>query len=119
MFEGSLIQGEDAAAHSEKQLYAQVAHGAGESLENIQICALGECSKTDAKGIWGFATEEAFAGGDVLFTVNGHGIDSAVVVNVPAGAKNVVIELENHGDEGVHAHSVVADGAEVTQHHHE
>ncbi len=102
--------------HSAKQVYAQVAHGAGEFLENIEICAVGECSKTDANGRWGFASEATFAGGDIAFTIKGHGIDTTTIITVPSGADNVEIEFENHGTEGVHAHSVVVDGVETAQH---
>lgn len=116
VFEGVLIQG-DAVVHAERDLLAQVAHGAGEFLENIEVCALGECSKTDANGRWGFATASRFAGGEVLFSIVGHGIDTSVVIDVPSGADNVVVEFENHGEEGVHAHSVLVDGAEAPQHH--
>lgn len=116
VFEGVLIQGEG-VVHAERDVVAQVSHGAGEFLENIEVCALGECSKTDANGRWGFATASRFAGGEVLFSIVGHGIDTTVVLDVPSGAENVVVELENHGAEGVHAHSVLVDGVEAPQHH--
>ena len=116
VFEGVLAQG-DGVVHSERDLLSQVAHGAGEFIENVEVCALGECSKTDATGRWGFATASRFAGGEVLFSIVGHGIDAAVVLDVPSGADNVVVEFENHGAEGVHAHSVLVDGTEAPQHH--
>jgi len=64
----------------------------------VQVCALGECSITDDKGQWGFSVDQSFPGGDVAFTIKGHGIDSAAVANIPATARDVFIELVREGE---------------------
>lgn len=103
VFQGSLVQG---------SATIRLAHDAGEAIEEVQVCALGECSTTDGNGQWGFRVEQAPT--EFELSVIGHGIDSKLTVIIPSTAKDVVIELENHA-EGIHAHSVVADGQGVDQ----
>lgn len=107
VFQGTLVQGPEATA--------RLAHEAGEKIEGVQICALGTCSTTDGNGQWGFGLETPPSA--IEFSAIGHGINSSWVIEIPATAKDVTIELENH-PEGVHAHSVLADGVEVLDTHH-
>lgn len=113
IFQGTLVQGED-------ETHSRLAHDAGEAIGEVQVCALGECSTTDGNGQWGFRVEQAPT--EFEMSVVGHEIDSKWTVIIPSTAKDVMIELENHAD-GVHAHSVIADGVEVEQgghtHQHE
>ncbi len=106
VLEGSLTQGSESS-------HARIAtkHSEGEPLESIEICALGSCSTTDATGHWGFLVEGAFTGGDVQFTVNGHGISASPIFHVPEGAENVVFELVHSGGV-VSATSITVDGVE-------
>ena len=106
--EGTLTQG-GAAEHS-----ANLKHESGEHIESVQICALGACSVTDSAGQFGFEAGAGFAGGEVLFTVNGHGIDTTSVVEIPAGAKEVIIDFQ-HAAGVVTATHVTVDGE--TSHH--
>ena len=98
VFEGFLDQGSD-SGHSAK---VNPRHSAGERIEEVDICAFGECSKTDAQGQWGFLVN-SFKGGEVLFSAVGHGIDDTFVVEIPESAKDVMLHLQNNGGQvGVH-----------------
>ena len=112
LISGSLNQGAEAAGHG-----LALKHGAGEHIESVQICALGGCSTTDVEGQWGFVTAETFEGGDVEFTVRGHGIDTRSMVTLPGGAGEIVIAFE-HLDGVVTAETITADGAAVEVHDH-
>ncbi len=111
VLQGSLIQGSEAS--SQKLSQPRVAHSAGELIPDVEVCALGACSKTDAMGRWGFAVDNVPA--EIQFTLTGHGISDMVSVSVPELAKDITIEFENLGDTDIVVHSVVADGAEVEQ----
>lgn len=108
VFEGELTQGA-AVDHSARN----VKHGANEPIESVKICALGRCSTTDGEGLFGFAGPSEFKGGDVLFSVDGHGILAEEVVNIPSGAKNVNIHFETSEKTEVHLHHLIVDGAAV------
>ena len=111
VLEGTLIQG---AGGSHARIATK--HSEGEPLEEVEICALGSCSTTDATGHWGFLAEGNFAGGDVLFTVNGHEISSSPVVSIPAGTQVANVEFI-HTDGVVSAHTLVFDGVEQVHSH--
>ncbi len=115
VIEGTLTQGDHEGA--ERASDPRVAHSAGEVIENVEICALGQCSITDATGQWGFQLPETFLGGEALFTVVGHGINSETVVTIPVGHSNVIVELVN-GENGVEVHHVGVDGEETAEHEH-
>lgn len=93
------------------------AHSAGQRIENVQVCALGECSVSDAQGQWGFVAGSNFAGGEVAFSIEGHGISTTSVVDIPAGANEVFIDFQHVEGGAVEAHHVTADG--VTSHNEE
>lgn len=118
LIQGTLVQGSKAVIHSLQNILVNNRHEAGEAIENVQVCALGECSTTDLDGGWGFVANEQFKGGELLLSINGHGISSSLVVDIPAGAENVEISLEHHEDGSVHAHSVIADGVEHQEEEH-
>ena len=90
-------------------------HGAGERIEEVEICALGECSTTDSEGQWGIVAPEEFDGGNVLFSVVGHGIDTTLVVDIPEGASEVSLDLQHLEDGTIEAEHITADGE--TSHH--
>lgn len=90
-----------------------VIHGAGQPIENVEVCTLGQCSMTDGLGQWGMPAPESFSGGEALFTVSGHGIDSRLVVHIPAGARDVALTFVNRGTHGVAATRMNADGVET------
>lgn len=115
VIEGTLIQG-SAASHG-RSINSSVAHTAGQTIESVRICALGQCSTTDANGAWGFATD--FEGGAVNFTLDGHGILAETAVDIPADSQDVFIEFENQGGNHVLAHTVTIDGEEDHDHSHE
>lgn len=112
VLQGSLIQGEDGEA-AETSSRIRLAHSAGEGIGEVEVCALGSCSTTDSMGRWGFAVPSTPTA--IPFTIVGHGIDQTATVQVPDGAAEVEIEFENHGSEGIHIHSVIADGNSIPQ----
>ncbi|MCB0322372.1 MAG: hypothetical protein KDD69_02330 [Bdellovibrionales bacterium] len=109
LFEGTLTQGSE-------ETHQRLAHGANEPLEEVDVCALGECSRTDIEGRWGFVADDTFTGGPVEFHVVGHGIDSTWVLEVPHGSSSIMLELVNRTD-GVHPESLMADGVAVEVEH--
>lgn len=70
-------------------------HGAGARIGAVEICGLGECFTTDDDGQWLILLPEEFKGGEVLLTVNGHGIASSVVVSLPGGITEALVELSH------------------------
>ena len=108
IFEGELTQGE-AVEHAARGFK----HGAGEPIGEVAVCALGRCSTTDSKGLYGFVGPKDFTGGDILFTVEGHGIQASSVVNVPSTAKSVYLHFETSASTEVHVHHMTVDGSEV------
>jgi hypothetical protein len=105
VFQGQLTQG-DAVAHAE----ATSKHGAGQNIENVEVCALGECSTTDDGGNWAFVAPEVFTGGSVEFTLNGHGLQTNVLVDVPEGSRDVFAHFERQGGNTVVVHHLMIDG---------
>ncbi len=105
---GTLIQGEGSS-------HARISpkHSASQPIEEVEICGLGSCSRTDALGGWGFLVEGGFVGGEADFTIVGHGIDAHSLVNLPAGAEDLVLALEHHGGT-VSAKLVSVDGVELS-----
>ena len=112
VFEGELTQGMG-ETHADRQDLNFVKHAPGEGIEDVQICALGKCSKTDANGSFGFGAPESYDGGEVEFSVSGHFTEAKQVINVPVGAKNVFIHFEKHSSSEVHIHHLMIDGKEV------
>ena len=90
LIEGILTEGGGAADHS-----LSLKHAAGENIEEVKICALGKCSHTDGQGQWGFVVNPDFTGGEVLFSIDGHGINTSTVVNIPEGADSLFIHFEH------------------------
>lgn len=113
VIEGQLTQG-GGVAHS-----AALRHGAGENIENVSVCALGECSVTDSEGRWGFVAPEGFTGGEVLFNIDGHGLLTSTIVPVPDNASVVEISLLRVGTNEVAISDIVADGESVFAHDHD
>jgi len=108
VFEGQLTQG-SAVDHAARL----VKHGENEPIEDVKICALGRCSTTDGQGMFGFSAPENFKGGEVLVSVDGHGILAETVVNIPNSGKNIFIHLESSTKTEVHLHHLMVDGTEV------
>ena len=109
-FSGLLTQGEAASHDSSNSLR----HDKGENIEEVEICALGECSVTDTQGLWGFVADQSFTGGTVLFTIKGHGIDTQSTVEIPTGASDVDIHFENVAGQ-IELHHLVVDGVTVSE----
>ena len=108
-FNGILNQGES-VAHSDNVLR----HAAGQNIENVEICALGECSTTDSNGAWAFEAPESFNGGEVEFTIKGHGIDTTQIVDVPDESSEIFVHFQRIGQNDVIVHHLIIDG--VNQH---
>lgn len=108
LIEGTLQQG-DVEMHAAG---LSLIHSAGERIDGVQICTLGECAQTDADGQWGLIAPEAFESGSIDISVLGHGIDAHLVVHVPEGALNVNLTLEHLGDGSVVATAMQVDGAD-------
>ncbi len=117
--DGVVVQGtltERGAGHS-AALLAEAKHSSGQLIEDVKVCILGECSITDGAGQWGVNVGE-FAGGDVTVVVDGHGIDSSVTTNLPASARDVVIDLDHAGNV-VSIAKLLIDGEDHTGHNHD
>ncbi len=108
IIEGLLTQGQ-AVVHSE----ARIKHGENQPLEEVKICALGRCSTTDGQGNYGFSAPEDFQGGDVLFTVDGHGILAETTVNIPSTGTDIFIHLQSSSKSEVRLHHILVDGVAV------
>jgi hypothetical protein len=118
LIEGTLTQ--NGGSHSEKHILTK--HIDGELIENVKICALGECSITDGKGQWGFALNSSFNGGEVFFTINGHGINATTIVSIPSTANEVFLDLQHMEDGEVKAEHITIDGETMhneNEEHHE
>ncbi len=109
VIQGTLTQG--GSGGHERIANGSLLHGAGSRIGEVTVCALGACSVTDSIGQWGFNTSSEFGGGEVLFTLDGHGIGDEVVVSIPEGASDVAIDFENTAD-GVKVEEMIVDGAE-------
>lgn len=119
LIEGTLTEA-GGAGHDRKLIYA---HTSGQRIENVEVCALGKCSTSDAQGQWGFVAPDSFNGGDVEFSIDGHGITTTSVVNIPAGASDVFIDFQHVEGGAVEAHHITVDGEtshqEDEEHAHE
>jgi hypothetical protein len=111
LIEGLLTQGEE-VEHSR----ANLRHSAGENIGEVSICALGECSVTDDQGLYGFLAPATFVGGEILFSINGHGIETTKVVTIPEGASDVYLHFE-HSHNQVIIHHMMVDGERVDAEH--
>lgn len=98
---------------------AYLKHASGQAIESVTICALGECSTTDAEGQWGFVVDNSALGTEVLFSINGHGIDAETIVSLPTAADEIFIHF-NHVEGGtVAVHHLLTDGGEIESHEEE
>jgi hypothetical protein len=113
LIEGTLTEAGGAAAAESRSLMLR--HSSGQRIEDVQICALGECSTTDGEGQWALVTGDVFAGGEVLFTVKGHGIDTTAVVAIPNSAREVFVDFQHVEGGAIEAQHVTVDGE--TSHH--
>ena len=90
-------------------------HSENENIENVEICALGQCSTTDSAGLWGFVADNSFTGGTILFTIKGHDIDDLISVTIPTGANEVDIHFENRSENKIELHHLIVDGVSVSE----
>lgn len=111
---GTLIEGTlTEAGGAGHRIAALLRHSEGARIEDVVICALGECSVTDGEGQWGFVIPGNFPGGDVLFTIEGHGIDTESTFSIPANASEVVLDLVHVAGGLVTATHMTVDGAHL------
>ena len=113
VLEGTLIQGE-AITHGR----FLPKHSSGEPIDEVEVCALGACSVTDATGHWGFFVPGESGGEEIEITVRGHEIDSSVIVAIPADTEVAILDLMHEAGvivashlefDGVHSESTSAD----------
>lgn len=116
IFEGQLIEGVGVA---DERAVAQYRHGKDEPIEDVEICALGECSITDGTGNFGFRASETFISGPALFTVKGHYTDASIVVDIPKGAQEVFVHLARINEGQVELHHLEVNGERVSDHDHD
>jgi hypothetical protein len=109
LIEGTLTEGRG-TTHSRS-----IKHGAGEFLEEVTVCATGNCSRTDGRGQWGFMVSEEVKGTDIIFSFQGHGIDSATMVRIPNEANDIFMHFE-HNDPDVRLHHMEVNGVRVPNH---
>jgi hypothetical protein len=113
VFEGTLTQtgtGHKVAAVARK-------HAVGSRIENVKICILGECSITDSEGQWGINVDN-FTGGNVVVSIDGHGIATTASASIPSTAKDVVMGLGRDGNV-VTIDTLIIDGTDHSGHDHE
>jgi hypothetical protein len=115
--EGTVIQGTLTQTGLGHSAMLSAKHAAGERIEDVKICVLSECSITDGQGQWGVNVDN-LPGGEVIVTVNGHGIDSQTSVFLPETAREVVIELGRDGNI-ITVSQLLIDGEDHTGHNHE
>jgi hypothetical protein len=116
--DGTVFQGtvtERGAGHSAMAIAPK--HSAGQRIEGVKVCVLGECSITDGNGQWGVNVSN-FTGGDLAIVLDGHGISASVSTNIPASARDVEVELDHTGDEVTIARLLI-DGDDHTGHSHD
>jgi hypothetical protein len=116
--DGTVFQGtvtERGPGHSEMAIAPK--HSAGQPIDDVKVCVLGECSITDSQGQWGVNVSN-FAGGDIAIVLDGHGISASVSTNIPGSAKDVEVELDHSGDEVTIARLLI-DGDDHTGHSHD
>lgn len=113
LIEGNLEQGSDVVPHM-----AISRHAAGEKIGEVTICALGECSITDDAGQFGFLAPADFKSGEVLFTINGHGIDTSTTIYIPQAQSDIYLHLMRSGNE-VSVHHMLVDGQKAESEHQE
>jgi hypothetical protein len=111
VFQGTLT--ERGTGHSSSS-QAALKHSAGQRIGDVKVCVLGACSITDDMGQWG-VNVGAFEGGDVAVIAEGHGINSSVSAHVPAGAKDVELELD-HSKNKLSIAKMLVDGEDHTDH---
>lgn len=118
LIEGTLTEG-GISSHS-LRLDIGMRHSSGERIEDVQICALGKCSLTDAQGQWGFVVDQELPADAIILTAEGHGIVSQTTISVPTSAQEIFVDLEHQNGALVVNHLTI-DGE--TQHfegsHHE
>jgi hypothetical protein len=113
VFQGTLTErgsGHSSAASLDK-------HSSGQKIGDVKVCVLGECSITDDEGQWG-VNVGTFSGGDVSVVLDGHGISTSVVTNLPASAKDVEMDLDHAGNKVTIA-KLMIDGEDHTGHTHD
>jgi hypothetical protein len=116
--DGTVVQGtltERGIGHKISQIVS-AKHSAGETLENVKVCVAAACSVTDGAGQWG-VNIESFSGGDLGITVEGHGINAQTTINLPATAKDVVIDLGRNGS-SLAIEKLIIDGEDHSEHDH-
>ncbi|MFN5061644.1 MAG: hypothetical protein ACK5GN_02245 [Pseudomonadota bacterium] len=91
-------------------------HSAGEAIEEVKVCLDTTCSLTDGMGQWG-VNIDGFSGGKLAVTVEGHGINSQTNVDLPANAKDVVLNLA-HSKNTISVEKLIIDGEDHTGHDH-
>lgn len=111
VFEGTVT--ERGAGHSVQPMIV-AKHTAGQQIEDVKVCVLGECSLTDGMGQWGVQVS-GFTGGDVSISLDGHGISASVKASIPATARTVTLELDHDGN-SVTIAKMMIDGVDHTGH---
>jgi len=71
-------------------------HGPGEGIADTMICALGECSRTDDLGQWGFLVSRNSFDSEILFSIEGHEISTNTLVRLPNTSMEAYIHFENN-----------------------
>lgn len=112
VIEGQLTEGVG-DAHTE----SRIKHGVDEPIEEVEVCSLGRCSKTDSQGMFGFSVSDDFKGGDILLTVAGHETNSEIVINFPENVSTLFVHLERHSSTEVEIHHLIHDGVTVDLSH--
>jgi hypothetical protein len=109
LLEGTLTQG---APLEDSFRILNLRHSAGEKIDEVEICALGECSTTDDEGQWGFVANPEFTGGEVEFIITGHNIATTTIINIPLNSKEIVLDL-NHLNNKVTVATMYTNGNQI------
>ncbi len=112
---GTLIQGTLTEAGGADHAARFLRHETGEHIDGVEICALGECSTTDAEGQWGFVVNTKNVD-KALFTVKGHGINTTAVIEITPEADTITIALDHVAGGHIEPSSIKVDGVETHDH---
>lgn len=93
-------------------------HGPGEGIEDVMICALGTCSRTDQLGQWGFLVSKKSFDSEILFDIDGHGIKTNTLVKLTHAAKEAYIHFENNAGKVI-VHHMEINGVRQNASHNE
>lgn len=89
-----------AATEDDVEVTGTLSSSAGEDVEGVEVCALGDCADTDQDGRYILTVpQNVFAGGDVLFSFDGDDVETETIApNLPGGNRDTTVDFEIRGE---------------------